>query len=237
MPIYAPLTAVVFDAYGTLFDVHSVIVALEKLFPGHGSAISHTWRSKQVEYTQLRTLSDRYAPFSIVTRDALRYACAAHGMVLDPSAEDALMCEYERLDAYPEVHRAIERLRGLGLSTAILSNGDPAMLGPAVAHADLAPLLDAVLSVDTVGKYKTAPEAYSLATDRFGCVSERILFVSSNGWDVAGAAWCGFRTCWINRTEAPADQLGVRPHHEGRTLDDVAAFAGVVMRPEFSPHF
>lgn len=226
-----PLKGVVFDAYGTLFDVYSVAALAESLFPGKGAQIARQWRVSQLDYTRLRTLSGRYEPFSAVTRDALRHACASCGAALSPEREAMLMGAYDRLVAFDEVHPAIEQLRGRGLPIGILSNGDPPMLDSAISAAGLHGLIDHVLSVDTVKRYKTAPEGYALAPAAFGCPTEALLFVSSNGWDACAATWYGFRTIWINRGHLVLDELGVRPHREGRTLDDVVRFATELLRP------
>jgi 2-haloacid dehalogenase len=200
------LQALVFDAYGTLFDVHSVVQRSEAFWPGKGAALSQLWRAKQLEYTWQRSLMRRYVPFSQVTREALDYACAALGLPLDAARTQALMQEYLRLATYPEVPGALAALKG---RKAILSNGSPDMLGPLVAQSGLA--LDAVLSVDEVRIFKPAPEVYQLAVDRLGVEKEAIGFVSSNCWDALGAKSFGFRVFWINRLGAPVDALGFQP--------------------------
>lgn len=200
------LKALVFDAYGTLFDVHSVVQRSETFWPGKGAALSQLWRTKQLEYTWQRSLMRRYVPFSQVTREALEYACAALGLALDAGRTQALMQEYLRLATYPEVPAALAALKA---RKAILSNGSPDMLGPLVAQSGLA--LDAVLSVDEVGIFKPAPEVYQLAVDRLGVQKEEIGFVSSNCWDALGARSFGFRVFWINRQKAPVDALGFQP--------------------------
>jgi 2-haloacid dehalogenase len=213
------LEAFVFDAYGTLFDVHSVQRRGEEFFPGSGEPLSRLWRAKQLEYTWLRTLMDRYAPFSTVTREALAYAAEALGLALTQERMCALLEEYNRLAVFPDVAATLERLAGRKL--AILSNGSPDMLEPLVAHAGLK--LDAVLSVDDVKRFKPAPQVYELAVSRLGIPRERIGFVSSNGWDAIGARAFGFVTFWINRSGAPLDRLGVQPRSTVRTLDELRA--------------
>jgi 2-haloacid dehalogenase len=198
--------ALIFDAYGTLFDVHSVIRRCDTLWPGKGAALSQLWRTKQLEYTWQRSLMRRYVPFSQVTREALAYACEALKLALDPAAEDALMQEYLKLAAYPDVPGAQARFKQ---KQAILSNGSPDMLEPLVRHSKLR--FDAVLSVDQVKVYKPAPEVYQLAVERLGVAKEAIAFVSSNCWDALGAKAFGFKVYWINRGQAPVDRLGVRP--------------------------
>jgi len=200
------LKALVFDAYGTLYDVHSVVQRSEAFWPGKGATLSQLWRAKQLEYTWQRSLMRRYAPFSQVTREALAYACEALGLELGADRSDALMQEYRRLATYPEVPAALAALR---VRKAILSNGSPDMLEPLVKHSGLA--LDAVLSVDEVKIFKPAPEVYQLAVDRLGVGKEEIGFVSSNCWDALGARSFGFRVYWINRAKAPVDALGFQP--------------------------
>jgi 2-haloacid dehalogenase len=200
------LQALVFDAYGTLFDVHSVVRRSEAFWPGQGAALSQLWRAKQLEYTWQRSLMRRYVPFSQVTREALEYACASLGLALGAERTQALMQEYLRLATYPEVPGALAAMKA---RKAILSNGSPDMLAPLVAQSGLA--LDAVLSVDEVGIFKPAPEVYQLAVDRLGIAKEGIGFVSSNCWDALGAKSFGFRVYWINRLKAPVDVLGFQP--------------------------
>jgi len=214
-----PVKALVFDAYGTLFDVHSVIKLCDELWPGKGSALSQLWRTKQLEYTWQRSLMQRYEDFTHVTDAALRYGCKALGLALDDSARTRLMDAYLRLDTYPEVPETLKRLAGRKL--AILSNGSPAMLEPVVAHAGLAKLLDAVISVDSIRIFKPDPRVYKLAVDRLEVPTSAIGFVSSNCWDAIGAKAFGFRVYWCNRAGAPLDELGVSPDHEMRSLAEL----------------
>jgi 2-haloacid dehalogenase len=209
------IEALVFDAYGTLYDVHSVMRRCEACFPGKGTALSQLWRAKQLEYTWQRSLMQRYAPFSTVTRDALAYSCAALGLDAAPHL-DALMAEYLALAPFPEVPKALSRLT---MKKAILSNGSPDMLEPLVRNSGLR--FDAVLSVDELKVYKPAPQVYELAVRRLGVAKERIGFVSSNCWDALGAKSFGFHVYWINRGRAPLDRLGFRPDAEIHSLDEV----------------
>ena len=202
-----PPEAYVFDAYGTLYDVHSVIARCETLWPGQGARLSQLWRARQLEYTWLRSLMRRYAPFSQVTRDALAYACGALELPLDRPKGDVLMQAYQNLALFPDVRGAMERLRGR--RKAILSNGSPDMLDPLVANSGLQ--LDAVLSVDRAKIFKPAPEVYQLAVDALKLPKENIGFVSSNCWDAIGAKSFGFRTFWICRSSISLDVLGVSP--------------------------
>jgi 2-haloacid dehalogenase len=215
------IQAVVFDAYGTLFDVHSVVRRGEEIFPGKGAQLSHLWRSKQLEYTWLRSLMGRYADFESVTRAGLRYACRALALAWSERAEDALMQEYLRLSPYPEVAAALDGLKGRKL--AILSNGSPAMLNGVVRNAGLPPAFAAVLSADEVKIFKPHPSVYRLAVDALGIRKDEVAFVSSNFWDVAGAAAFGFRTYWINRAGAPPEELECTPAAVLSTLNELAA--------------
>ena len=220
-----PIKAIAFDAYGTLLDVYSVGALAEQFFPGKGTDIAVTWRDKQIEYTRLRTMCDRYADFWQVTGDGLDYACELHGVAPSAAQRAALMGAYEKLTAFEENHAQLTRLKEAGVPMAILSNGTPAMLDSALEAAGLDGLLDHVLSVDTVGKFKTAPEAYQMGPDAFGCDASEILFVSSNCWDICGATWFGYHTIWLNRYGLPMERLGVEPMARGKSLQDVADYA------------
>ena len=215
------IRAVVFDAYGTLFDVHSVIERCDQRFPGHGTALSQLWRTKQLEYTWLRSLMARYEDFGSITRSALRFSCQALGLACTEATEQELMEAYLQLAPYPEVPGAIAALGDRRL--AILSNGSPAMLDPLVAHAGLAPHFDAILSVDRLRTYKPHPSVYQLAVDALAVSRERIAFISSNFWDVSGATAFGFRTYWINRRNAVPDELGFQPFAVLHGLDELVA--------------
>lgn len=225
------IKGIVFDAYGTLFDVYSVVALVEEIFPGDGKALAELWRDRQIEYTRIRTLCGQYADFWTVTGDALDFACDRLALDLTPRDRDRLMAQYERLPAFPENLPALRELQRLGIGFGILSNGTPWMIASAVAAAGMDGLFDHILSVDSVRKFKTAPEAYQLGPDAFGCSAAEILFVSSNGWDVCGATWFGYTTFWVNRAVAPLERLGVRPTAEGHTLDDVVRFARMRLAP------
>jgi len=209
--------ALVFDAYGTLFDVRSVLQRCEAFFAGKGAQLSQLWRAKQLEYTWQRSLMRRYAPFSTVTREALAWSCEALGLQLTAERMEALMGEYLMLSTFPEVPQAMKRLEGRRL--AILSNGSPDMLLPLVESSGLK--LDAVLSVDEVKVFKPAPEVYELAVSRLNIAKERIGFVSSNCWDALGARAYGFESYWINRSGAPVDRLGLQPRRVLKSLHEV----------------
>jgi len=219
--------AVLFDAYGTLFDVYSVGLLAEQLFPGQGQALAVLWRDKQIEYTRLVSASNdgaHYRPFWDLTRAGLRYACKRLGLDLMPEREQQLMNQYRHLSAFPENREVLQALKARGVVTGILSNGDPDMLGVAVRSAGLEGLLDHVLSVDSVRRYKTHPEAYALGPQATGLEPKQIAFVSCNGWDALAATWYGFRTLWVNRYQLPFEELGTEPTRTGRTLRDVLAF-------------
>jgi 2-haloacid dehalogenase len=219
-----PVAGVIFDAYGTLFDVYAVEARLEALFPGKGRAIALRWREKQIDYTRLRTLSDRYIDFWTITADALDYACEAEHAPLDASRRDELLAIYERLPTHTEVPAALRGLHAQGLPLGVLSNANEAMLRKALVAAGIADLFAHVLSIERVRKFKTASEAYQLGPEAFGAPVGRLAFVSSNGWDAAGAAWFGYRAFWINRAGAPLERLGIEPEKVGRTLEDMHRF-------------
>ncbi|MGQ0710251.1 MAG: haloacid dehalogenase type II [Rhodoferax sp.] len=221
--------AVLFDAYGTLFDVHSVAALAERLFPGQGQALSTLWRDKQIEYTRLVGACNggaHYRPFAELTRYALRFAIkkiasSAYSTRADADfgpQEQQLMDQYRRLDAFPENREVLQALRAAGVPTGILSNGDPPMLHQALQSSGLEPLLDVVLSADAVRSYKTHPQVYALGPQALGLDAAEILFVSSNAWDALGATWFGYQTLWVNRSGQPFEELGTPPTHQGSSL-------------------
>jgi len=219
--------AVLFDAYGTLFDVYSVGLLAEQLFPGQGQALGALWRDKQIEYTRLVTTSNdgaHYQPFWDLTRAGLRYACKRLKLSLTTEAEQRLMNQYRHLSAFPENKEVLQSLRDRKLATGILSNGDPDMLGIAVRSAGLDTLLDHVISVDSVRLYKTHPAAYALGEQATGLPAREILFVSSNSWDALAATWYGYQTLWVNRYQLPFEELGVQPTRIGNSLAEVLEF-------------
>jgi 2-haloacid dehalogenase len=216
--------AILFDAYGTLFDVYAIAAEAERQFPGQGTALANLWRDKQIEYTRLRTLSDTYQPFDVVTRDALQFACAKLGLLLHPQAQAQLMAQYNQLAPFPENLNVLIELKRDGIALAILSNGNLEMLEPVIQAAGMNGVFSHVLSADSVKKFKTAFEVYRLGTSTMGVAAEDCLFVSSNGWDICGAAWFGYQTFWVNRAAAPLEMLGVTPNGEGRSLTDLLQF-------------
>ena len=216
--------AVLFDAYGTLFDVYSVSLLAEQLFPGHGDRLAVLWRDKQIDYTRLLSMSGRYRPFWDLTRAGLRYAALRLGLALDGAAEDSLMNQYRHLSAFPENREVLAELQRRGVPTGILSNGDPEMLQVAVKSAGLAENLQHVLSVHGVQRYKTDPAAYALGPAALKLTPREILFVSSNGWDAIGATWFGYTTLWVNRAGLPLEALDTEPTRTGSSLRDVLDF-------------
>jgi len=212
----SPIHGYVFDAYGTLFDVHSVVEA-GRAITDDPATLSATWRQKQLEYTWLRALMGAYADFWAVTESALRHTIRRLGLTATEAQVRRLMEAYLSLACFPEVKAALERLAGR--PRAVLSNGAPRMLAAAVASSGLAPHLEHVISVDTVKTYKPSPLVYALGPQTLGIAAGELLFVSSNAWDVAGAKAFGYRVAWCNRTNAPEEELGVRPDVVVPTLD------------------
>ncbi len=203
-----------FDAYGTLFDVHTVAARCESCFPGKGPQLSQLWRAKQLEYTWQRSLMQRYAPFSTVTREALAYSCKALKLELSVAQMEGLMAEYLNLSMYPDVAGTLKSIKG---KKAILSNGSPDMLLPLVENSRLP--MDAVISVDELKIFKPAPQVYELAVNKLG--TQSIGFVSSNCWDAIGAKSYGFSVYWINRSGAPVDRMGFKPDRILQSLDEI----------------
>ena len=220
---------VVFDAYGTLFDVYSIAALAERLYPGQGSAIAALWRDKQIEYTRLVTMSDPqgpqgsrfYQPFWELTRLALRYTLERLRLKPGAAHEDALMGQYAQLAPFPENLGVLRQLRARGMASAILTNGSPQMLASAVGSAGMAGLLDRLISVDEIRQFKTAPGSYALVLKYFSVQPEEVLFVSSNAWDALGAAWFGYRTLWIDRQGLPHEALEPKPDFTGSSLERV----------------
>ena len=237
------IKAVVFDAYGTLYDIQSVAEITEDAFPGYGEIITQVWRIKQLEYTWLRSLMRRYQDFSHVTQDSLAYTLRCLGLQHDRDTFERIMEKYLHLDLYPDALAALAALKGNKL--AILSNGSPEMLNALVKNTGLDRVLDATLSVDARKGFKPAPDAYMLIEEKLGVAPREVLFVSSNPWDACGAKSFGLNVAWIervtpdsmallcveNETVAPLtmfkalrtqmDELGVLPDHRIRSLSDL----------------
>ena len=218
------LRAIVFDAYGTLFDINSLDELLAVHFSKRSGKISAMWRRKQLEYTWLRTMMHRYRDFSQVTMDALAYSCQAHAVNLDEDLRQQLFEEYLVLAAYPEVAGLLQQLSS-NVLLGILSNANHAMLEGALRRNELNDMFDHVLSADDVKRFKPRPEVYQQAVDKFKFDPEEILFVSSNTWDVAGAKSFGLKVAWLNRSGAIMERLGFQPDH---TLDHMGQLLGVM---------
>jgi 2-haloacid dehalogenase len=212
----SPIRGYVFDAYGTLFDVHSVVEAGREI-TSDPATLSTTWRQKQLEYTWLRALMGTYVDFWAVTEAALRWAIRRLGLAATDAQVRRLMDAYLSLACFPDVKPALGRLAGR--PRAVLSNGAPAMLAAAVAASGLTPFLEHVISVDRVKTYKPSPRVYALGPETLGAPPGELLFVSSNGWDVAGAKAFGYQVCWCNRSGAPEEELGARPDLVVEALD------------------
>ena len=223
------IKAVVFDAYGTLFDVYSIQALAEELYPSHGADIAVKWRDKQIEYTRLITQSDPhnpsgskyYQPFWELTRLSLEYTLDR--LNLDRSSDQVkkLMEQYAHLTPFSENLAVLLKINDMGLVTAILSNGSPEMLFSAVKSAGMESVLKHIISVDPIRLYKTSPESYGLIQKFIPINKQEVLFVSSNAWDALGATWFGFKTLWINRQNLPYEALGPRPNYAGTDLTKV----------------
>ncbi len=218
------IRACVFDAYGTLFDVHSAAARCRDDLGDKADELSSIWRLKQLQYTWLRSLMGAHVDFWQVTGDGLDYAMAAVGLD-DPAIRGKLMDMYLQLDAYEEVPEVLGRLKAGGLTTGILSNGAPKMLDAAVQSAGLADRLDHVMSIEDVGIYKPDPRVYQLAVDRTGAPAQDICFMSSNAWDAVAAAHFGFQVVWVNRFNQPPERL---PGDLRAEADDLNALPGLL---------
>jgi 2-haloacid dehalogenase len=212
-----PLPVFVFDAYGTLFNVHAAIGRHRSAIGPDAERMSELWRTKQLEYTWTLTLAGRYEDFWTLTERALDFALVRFPAI-DRGLKPALMDAYRALDAFPDARATLRELKARGHGTAILSNGSPAMLDAAVAAAQLGADLDAVLSVDALRLYKPRPEVYRLVIERFGGAPIDVVFVSSNRWDIMGATNFGFRAAWINRGNLPDEYADLAP---ARVLPDL----------------
>ena len=226
------ITTCVFDAYGTLFDVAAAArqAATEPGFEALASKwpeLANHWRLKQLQYTWLRAVADAHCDFWDVTQDGLDWALEAVGLQGDNTLRQRLLDLYWELQAYPEVPDMLKALKAGGLQTAILSNGSPPMLNGAVQSAGIGDVLDDVLSVESVGVFKPHASVYDLVQNRFGCARDEVLFVSSNGWDAAGASGYGFVTAWVNRAGEPMDRLPWKPAHVLPDLTTIPQLAGL----------
>lgn len=218
--MYSSKKVAAFDAYGTLLDFRKVVESMSQVLGDRVGELTALWRRKQLEYTWLRSLMGRHADFHRVTADALAYALES--LRLDERLAAPLMAAYAETPAFPDASMCLDACRASGLATCVLSNGSPNMLARALEHAGLTARLDAILSVEAVGIYKPAPPVYQLVCDRFQVAASDVLFVSANGWDVAGAASFGFDVAWLNREGAPIERLPYGPESVLHSLTDLA---------------
>jgi 2-haloacid dehalogenase len=212
------IKGLIFDAYGTLYDVHSVYARTEELCPGKGDLITQIWRLKQLEYTWLQTSMQEYRDFEVITRASLIFALHAAGVEPRESITEPLFDKYLDLDPFPDAKAALEALKRRGYKLAILSNGSTNMLAALVKNSGLDAFLDAAISVDGAGKFKPHPDCYALVEKTLGLKKDEVMFVSSNGFDVAGAKHFGFTVIWIRRGGAPAPSGPVLPAQMYRLL-------------------
>ena len=215
----------IFDAYGTLFDVTSAtrIVANEEKyssFPNHSVKVSNSWRIKQLEYSWLRNIMHEYIDFWQITKDALDFALEEN-QIKNEKLRQRLLDVYWNLSAYPEAHDVLTRLKANNIQTGILSNGSKQMLNSAVVSANLKNFLDKIISIDGIEIYKPDPKVYQMVLDQFNCKIEEVLFISSNGWDIAGASKFGFTTLWVNRNLIPKDRLTFMPNKITNNLSTI----------------
>lgn len=224
-----PITTCIFDAYGTLLDVNAAArqAAAEPGFSELAQTwpkLAADWRAKQLQYTWLRAVADQHCDFWQVTQDGLDWALEASGLD-NPELRERLLALYFELATYPEVPDMLATLKSMGMNTAILSNGSPDMLQAACHSAGIDGFLDDLLSVEDVGVFKPHASVYQLVEKRFNCPRDHVLFVSSNGWDAAGAAGYGFQTVWVNRAGDPVDRLYATPN---TILTDLTTIADLV---------
>lgn len=215
----------IFDAYGTLFDVTSAtrIVANEEeysSFPNHSVKVSNSWRIKQLEYSWLRNIMHEYIDFWQITKDALDFALEEN-QIKNEKLRQRLLDVYWNLSAYPEAQDVLTTLKANNIQTGILSNGSKQMLNSAVVSANLKNYLDKIISIDGIEIYKPDPKVYQMVIDQFNCKIEEVLFISSNGWDIAGASKFGFTTLWIKRNLIPKDRLTFMPNKITNNLSTI----------------
>ena len=216
----APYKIFVFDAYGTLFDVNSAVARRREHIGPQADRLAELWRAKQLEYTWVRSLMNSYRDFQALTEESLRFAAERIGG-LPAQLQTDLLNAYRELDAYADVPPRLSQLKSVGVRTAILSNGTMAMLEAACTAAGIAPLIDALLSVDAIGVFKTDQRVYDLVGERFDCAPREVSFQSSNRWDVAAASHYGFRSVWINRSSQPDEYSDHPPDRTIRTLEEL----------------
>jgi len=215
----SPIKVLVFDVYGTLFDVHSVEKKCDALYKGHGAEISQIWRQKQLEYSFLRQIMGQYLTFKQVTLDALGFALQTLELSYDETQLHSILAEYEKLEAYVEVEKVLSEANNKQL--IIFSNGSRDMLEPLVEQSGLAQYFDNVISVDDIKQYKPSPASYIQVLNTLDLEREEVLFMSSNGWDISGAKSFGFKTAWINRKRAPVEVLNLEPDYIFHDLNGI----------------
>jgi len=221
------IRAVAFDAF-PIFDPRPIFIQVETLFPGRGNEISTLWRTRQFEYTWLRTVTGHYSDFWSVTRDALNFTAKSLKLDLTEEQSQQLMEGYLRLNAWPDVVPVLNALKSAGLQLGFLSNFTPTMLQSAIRHSQLESQFDFVISTDAARTYKPAPKAYQLATDQLSLKKEEILFVAFAGWDAAGAKAFGYPTYWVNRLKQPAEELGFSADGTAENLKELPHFLGML---------
>ena len=221
------IDACVFDAYGTLFDVASAAARCKDDLGENAAALSALWRTKQLEYTWLRSLMNEYVEFWEITRDGLDYALETLGLDGDAALREKLLNLYMKLDCFPEVPNVLRVLNAGGLKCAILSNGSPKMLNSAIENSGISKQLVNSYSVDQLGTYKPSPRVYQMAVDDLGVSAEKISFMSSNAWDASAAANFGFKVVWVNRFGQKKERLPGLPEHEIKTLNDLPSLLGL----------
>jgi 2-haloacid dehalogenase len=224
--------SVAFDAYGTLFDVFSVQARAEEMFPGFGLAIAQGWRTRQIDYTRLRSMAGRYEPFSLVIEQALKATLADLGLSASPVEIKQLVHEYQSLTPYPEAREVLETLSAMGIPKVILTNGDRDLITPLLEDSGLDELIDAVLSADQVKAFKVDPRVYQLAVDHFNEPASEIMLVSANQWDAIGARWFGFSSAWVNRNGTAPEELGVEPSYVVNDLRGVVDLVRANINPQ-----
>ncbi len=217
---FSNVSVCVFDAYGTLFDVHSAAAQHSAELGELEQPVSELWRAKQLQYTWLRSLMNVYDDFWQVTEESLDYALASYGVV-NSALRNNLLHAYRSLDCFEEVPQVLKTIKENGMGTAILSNGSPGMLIPVVENSGVANLIDVCLSVDSVKIYKPTAEVYQLACDHFGVKAAEIAFQSSNCWDAIGGAQFGYQVVWCNRYNQQLDHLPAKPHAEIKDLTEL----------------
>ena len=224
-----PLNTCVFDAYGTLFDVNAAARTAanepnREVFKEVWPSVSNIWRMKQLQYTWLRSMTETYTDFWSITQDSLDFALETHKLQNDLALKERLLALYWELQPYSEVSRVLKELKKNGIKTAILSNGSPEMLSGAVKSSNLYEVIDEIISVETVKIFKPSAQVYKQVENIIGCYKSEVLFVSSNGWDIAGAAGFGFKTTWVNRLQDPIDRLPHKPMHIVEDLTSIPSF-------------